>query len=141
MINIEKLKIMKKKHEVVKDLGEEVKFVKINDKEVLEELDRKIEFKYDCGYNRNKYYKYYKNGNLDEKLGSNPSLALGASEINMLDYASAYATLASGGERNDAYFRNRVEDINGNVVYIHKDNGKQVLDESITYILNESFRF
>lgn len=75
---------------------------------------------------------------LKEDLSANPSLALGATEINMLDYAEAYSTLASGGYHNDLYFINRVEDIDGNVLYEHKDETKVVLDESITYILNET---
>lgn len=75
---------------------------------------------------------------LDENIGANPSLALGATEINMLDYAEVYATLASGGEHNELYFINRIEDIDGNVLYVRKDDGRQVLDLSLTYILNES---
>lgn len=75
---------------------------------------------------------------LNEKLNANPSLALGATEINMLDYAEAYSTLASGGEHNELYFINRIEDMDGNVLYIRKDDGRQVLDQSLTYILNES---
>jgi membrane peptidoglycan carboxypeptidase len=75
---------------------------------------------------------------LKTSLPSNPSLALGAYEINMLDYAGAYSTLASGGIKNDTYFINRIEDKDGNILYQHVDNSKQVLDERITYILNET---
>ena len=78
------------------------------------------------------------NCGLKQTLSANPSLALGASEINMLDYATAYSTLASGGYKNDLYFINRIEDINGNVLYIKESNPVLVLDQSITYILNES---
>lgn len=78
------------------------------------------------------------NCGLKERLSANPSLALGAFDINMLDYANAYATLASGGIKNDLYFINRVEDINGNVLYTKKSEGIPVLDTAITYILNES---
>lgn len=75
---------------------------------------------------------------LKEDLSANPSLALGASEINMLDYANAYSTLASGGSHGELYFINRVEDINGNLLYQHEDSIYQALDPSITYILNET---
>ena len=78
------------------------------------------------------------NCGLKQSLSANPSLALGASEINMLDYATAYSTLASGGYKNDLYFINRVEDMNGNVLYVKKSDPVLVLDKSITYILNES---
>lgn len=75
---------------------------------------------------------------LKESVGANPSLALGATEINMLDYANAYSTLASGGIRGELYFINRVEDINGNLLYEHDDSTYQALDPSIVYILNET---
>ena len=77
---------------------------------------------------------------LKESLSENPSLALGAEEINMYDLAHAYTTLASGGYKKELYFINKIEDINGNLLYIHEDNNEQVLDESITYILNEMMR-
>ncbi len=56
-----------------------------------------------------------------ENLAPNPSLALGASEINMLDYATAYTTLASNGYKRELYFINKIEDVDGNVLYIHKN--------------------
>ncbi len=75
---------------------------------------------------------------LKEDLPSNPSLALGATEINMLDYATAYNTLANEGVKNDLYFVERIEDKDGNLLYQHKQEEKRVLDEKITYILNET---
>lgn len=75
---------------------------------------------------------------LKESIGANPSLALGATEINMLDYANAYSTLASGGIKGELYFIRRVEDINGNLLYEHDDSTYQAYDPSITYILNET---
>ena len=77
---------------------------------------------------------------LEENLSENPSLALGAEEINMYDLAKAYTTLASGGFKKDLYFINKIEDINGNLLYVHEYSDEQVLDESITYILNELMR-
>lgn len=79
-----------------------------------------------------------KNCGLKGAVPSNPSLALGATEINMLDYATAYNTLASGGIKRDLYFIERIEDRDGNLLYQHKDKPESVLDESITYILNET---
>ena len=66
-----------------------------------------------------------------------PSLALGTCEITMLDFARAYATLASGGIKNELSFINKVEDMNGNILYEKKNNNELVLNESYTYILNE----
>lgn len=77
---------------------------------------------------------------LKETLAPNPSLALGASEINMLDYATAYTTLASNGYKRELYFINKIEDVDGNVLYIHKNKEEKVLNDNALYILNEMMR-
>ena len=77
---------------------------------------------------------------LKENLAPNPSLALGASEINMLDYATAYTTLASNGFKRELYFINKIEDVEGNVLYIHKNKEEKVLNDDALYILNEMMR-
>jgi membrane peptidoglycan carboxypeptidase len=66
-----------------------------------------------------------------------PSLALGTSEINILDYANGYNTLASAGYRNNLYFIEKVLDSDGKVIYEHQDKGKLVLNPNYVYILNE----
>ncbi len=71
------------------------------------------------------------------ELVANPSLALGTSELNMLDYANGYTTLANGGFLTDNYFIEKVEDLNGNVLYEHKNKKKMVLNSNYVYILNE----
>lgn len=77
---------------------------------------------------------------LKENLAPNPSLALGASEINMLDYATAYTTLASNGYKRELYFINKIEDVDGNVLYIHKNKEEKVINDDALYILNEMMR-
>lgn len=70
-------------------------------------------------------------------LTANPSLALGTSELNMLDFANGYTTLANGGYQMENYFINKVEDLDGNILYEHKDQKKLVLNYNYVYILNE----
>ena len=65
------------------------------------------------------------------------SLPLGTSEINLLDFATGYTTFASGGYKKDLYFIERIEDMEGNVLYEHEDKKKLVLNPNYTYILNE----
>ena len=72
-----------------------------------------------------------------EELQKNASLALGTSEINMLDYATGYATLASGGYKKDLYFIRKIVDLDGKTIYEHKDSKKLVLNPNYVYILNE----
>lgn len=71
------------------------------------------------------------------KLNSVPSLALGSEPISLLEMTGAYAVLANEGTKVEPYFISRVEDIQGNVLYEHKDNSETVLNKSITYILSE----
>ncbi len=70
-------------------------------------------------------------------LKANPSLALGTSELNMLDFAQGYTTLASGGYQTDNFFIRKVEDLEGNILYEHKNQKKLVLNSNYVYILNE----
>ena len=73
------------------------------------------------------------NANLDEVA----SLPLGTSEINILDYASGYTTFASGGYQKELYFIEKIEDIDGNVLYEHEDINRLVINPNYTFILNE----
>ena len=74
---------------------------------------------------------------IEGELEQNPSLALGTSELNMMDFATGYATLASNGYKRDLYFIERIEDLEGNLLYEHKDKAKLVLNQNNLYILNE----
>jgi len=74
---------------------------------------------------------------IEEELQAVPSLALGTGEINIIDYATGYATFASGGYKKDLYLIRKIEDKDGNVIY-EKDNKKSlVLNSNYVYILNE----
>lgn len=74
---------------------------------------------------------------IQEKLEALPSLALGTSELSMIDFARGYTTLASGGYKREITFIERVEDMNGNILYKKDIEDDLVLNESYTYILNE----
>ncbi len=74
---------------------------------------------------------------IQEKLEPLPSLALGTDELSMIDFARGYTTLASGGYKRDITFIERIEDMDGNVLYKKDYEDELVLNESYTYILNE----
>lgn len=74
---------------------------------------------------------------IKEELMSIPSLALGTEEINIIDFATGYATLASGGYKKDLYFIRKIEDNNGNVIYNKENKNSLVLNYNYVYILNE----
>src|SRR5436190_16093619 len=59
---------------------------------------------------------YARRMGIKSPLGQNLSLALGSSEVNLLELTSAYAVLANRGIRTDPLFILKVEDKNGNVL-------------------------
>lgn len=66
-----------------------------------------------------------------------PSSPLGTKEINIMDMMQGYATFASGGEKIEPYLIEKVTDIDGNVLYKHKEKKENVLNKSLVYVLNE----
>ena len=74
---------------------------------------------------------------LKKELQSIPSLALGAQEINMLDIAQSYNTLANYGTYEKLHFIEKIEDINGKVLYKKKKETKEVLNKDSVFIINE----
>ena len=70
------------------------------------------------------------------KLDEVPSLALGTASINMLEIASAYSAFANEGYRVKANFITKVEDLKGNVLYERGYDKENILNKSLTYILN-----
>ncbi|MBK7822294.1 MAG: penicillin-binding protein [Tessaracoccus sp.] len=61
----------------------------------------------------------------------NNRIALGAAEVSPVNMASAYATFANSGERNEAHIVDRVLDRNGEVVYQAERAGEQTIDENV----------
>ena len=55
----------------------------------------------------------------------------------MIDFARGYQTLANNGDKMDLYFINRVEDLEGNILYQRKIKHDYVLNSNYVYILNE----
>ena len=68
-------------------------------------------------------------------LGQNLSLALGTSEVNLLELTSAYAVLANRGIRNDPIYILRVEDKAGNVLERNTPRPVEVLSEETAAVV------
>ena len=64
------------------------------------------------------------------------SLPLGTNALNIIEITNAYATLASGGIRNEPYLISKVTDMNDNILYEHKEDPIRVLDYNYVFILN-----
>lgn len=52
-----------------------------------------------------------------KSLPNNASLALGTTELTMLDFSNAFNTLANYGIKNNGGFIRKVTDLNDNVLY------------------------
>ena len=74
---------------------------------------------------------------ITSKLEAVPSLALGTNEINLLEMTSAYSTFANEGYKIKPHLINKVEDMNGNVLYEFKETKENVLNKSLVFIINE----
>lgn len=66
-----------------------------------------------------------------------PSLPLGTAEINIMEMAGGYAAFANNGYRVEPHLILRVEDLSGNVIYEKKEVKTQVLNSSLTFIMDE----
>ena len=86
-------------------------------------VDKLIETAHKCG--------------IETELLEVPSLALGTGEINLLDFADGYTTIASGGYKKNLHFITKVEDKDGNIIYEYKKANNLVLNPNYVYILNE----
>jgi len=74
---------------------------------------------------------------IDSNIEPLPSLALGTEEINILEMMQAYSSFANEGYLITPHFIEKVEDINGNILYEFKETKKSILNKSNVYILNE----
>lgn len=71
------------------------------------------------------------------QLDELPSAPLGTKEINLIDMMRGYSTFANSGVKTEPYLISKVTDIDGNVLYKHKDKNDEVLNKSLVYVLNE----
>ncbi len=72
-----------------------------------------------------------------KNVQNNVSLPLGTSEINIIDLTNGYSTLASYGEKKEAYLIRAVKDDQNKLLYEHRIKKDKVLNSDYTYILSE----
>ncbi len=68
-------------------------------------------------------------------LNPYPSLALGSSEVYLLEMVSAYCAFASRGYRIEPVFVTKVLDHEGNILEENVPRARQVIAEDVTYLL------
>ncbi len=70
------------------------------------------------------------------ELNPDLSLTLGTADVSVLDMASAYSTLADGGEHRPDYVVSKVTDAFGNVLWEHDTKSDRVLSDDVTANVN-----
>ncbi len=69
-----------------------------------------------------------------------PALALGTSEVTLLELTSAYATLAAGGLYREPTVVTRIEDRSGHVLYEARPSPEEALPEATAYTVVDMMR-
>jgi membrane carboxypeptidase/penicillin-binding protein len=78
---------------------------------------------------------YARRMGIKSPLGQNLSLALGSSEVTLLELTSSYGVLANRGIRNEPLFILKVEDKNGNVLERNAPRPTEVLSEETAGVM------
>ena len=65
-------------------------------------------------------------------------LALGTSEVRLSELTTAYARLASLGKEIKPVYITKILDENDQVIYVNKDNSKQLYNKTNAYILSQT---
>lgn len=64
---------------------------------------------------------------IDQKIEHEPSIALGTSDIRLIDMAKAYSCYLNDGRPVHPYFISRIEDKNGNIIFEHQPDKTEEL--------------
>lgn len=70
-------------------------------------------------------------------LEETPALALGSSDVNLLELADAYCTVADNGKHHSPVLVTRIVDRDGNEVYYGVSDGKQVLPYKSAFFMQQ----
>ena len=72
---------------------------------------------------------------IESRIRANPSIALGAVELSLLEMVSAYSTFANKGLRVSPMIITRIEDKNGTVLEEFRPKTAEVLSEESAYVV------
>ncbi len=83
---------------------------------------------------------YARRMGITSPLAEVPALALGVSDVNLLELTSAYATFANGGLLYEPTLIWRIEDQAGNVLYEADPAPREALSEATAYTMTDMLR-
>lgn len=74
---------------------------------------------------------------IDSQLGANLSLALGTSEVNLLEITRAFETIANQGIKVTPYPIIKIEDASGNILEVNRAEEEEVLSSQTAYLITD----
>lgn len=74
---------------------------------------------------------------IDSKLDDTPSLALGSSDVNLLELADAYCTVADNGKHHTPILVTRIIDRDGHEVYTAAQDEEQVIPYKSAFLMQQ----
>ena len=74
---------------------------------------------------------------IQSPLDDTPSLALGSSDVNLLELADAYSTIANDGKHHEAVLVTRIVDSKGKEVYVAPDESEQAVPYKSTFLMQQ----
>lgn len=77
---------------------------------------------------------------IDSKLDDTPSLALGSSDVNLLELADAYCTVADNGKHHAPVLVTRIVDRDGHEIYSAPTDDEQVIPYKSAFLMQQLLR-
>lgn len=74
---------------------------------------------------------------IKSELDPTPSLALGSSDVNLLELVNSYSTVANDGKHNSPILVTRILDRNGEEIYTATAESKQVISYRSAYLMQQ----
>jgi len=77
---------------------------------------------------------------IESKLDNTPSLALGSSDVELLELVNAYCTVANDGVHHDPVLVTKIVDHDGNVVYVDEDKSSQAISYKSAFLMQKMLK-
>lgn len=74
---------------------------------------------------------------IQSPLDDTPSLTLGSSDVNLLELADAYSTIANDGKHHEAVLVTRIVDSKGKEVYVAPDESEQAVPYKSAFLMQQ----
>lgn len=74
---------------------------------------------------------------ITSKLDETPSLALGSSDVNLMELANAYCTVADNGRHHEPVLVTRILDRNGKEIYVESSHSEQAIPYKSAFLTQQ----